>query len=150
MRGSLMREDLEAEKFYNIATNMMRDGWGSTNPVYRQFFTSSYIQDAPQDVKDSFDELQRISGSVENVVRIWEMNALLDTTEIAKQLSIPTLVLHMTGDRMVPVSEGQRTARLIPGAQFVELPGGNHVAIEGQPSFDMFFEEVRAFLSEHG
>ncbi len=55
----------------------------------------------------------------------------------------------MSGDRMVPVSEGRHTARLIQGSEFVELPGNNHVVIEGQPSFDMFFEEVRAFLAEH-
>jgi pimeloyl-ACP methyl ester carboxylesterase len=63
---------------------------------------------------------------------------------------VPTLVLHNTGDRQVPVSEGRLTARLIPGAQFVELPGNDHVVLEGQPCFDMFFEEVRAFLAEHG
>lgn len=150
VRGRLMRGDAEAERHYNIASSMMRDGWGSTNPIYRQFFTSGYIPDAQQDVKDSFDELQRISGNAENVVRIWEMNALLDAAEQATKLNIPTLILHMSGDRMVPVSEGRHTARLIKGAQFVELPGSNHVAIEGQPSFDMFFEEVRAFLGEHG
>jgi len=149
IRGRLTRGDPEAEKHFNIASTMMRDGWGSTNPVYRQFFTSSYIPDAPSEVKDRFDELQRISGSVENILRIWEMNARLDTTEIARQLNVPTLVLHMSDDRMVPVTEGQYTAKLIPGAQFVELPGSNHVAIEGQPSFDMFFDEVRNFLIAH-
>lgn len=150
LRGRLMRGDAEAEMQFKIASTMMRDGWGSTSPMYRQFFTSGYIPDASQSAKDSFDELQRISGSAENVLRIWEMNARLDTTEIAKQLGVPTLVLHMSGDRMVPVSEGRHAARLIEGAQFVELPGNNHVVLEGQPSFDEFFEEVRAFLTEHG
>ena len=134
---------------FDTATVMMREGWGSTNPIFRQFFTTSYLPDAPLDVKESFDELQRVSGNAENVVRIWEMNAGLDTMEIAKQIRVPTLVLHISGDRMVPASEGQLSARLIPGAEFVELPGNNHVAIEGQPSFDMFFEEVRAFLTKH-
>jgi class 3 adenylate cyclase/pimeloyl-ACP methyl ester carboxylesterase len=150
LRGRLMRGDAEAEMQFKIASTMMRDGWGSTSPMYRQFFTSGYIPDAPQSAKNSFDELQRISGSSENVLRIWEMNARLDATEIAEQLRVPTLVLHMSGDRMVPVSEGRHAARLIEGAQFVELPGNNHVVLEGQPSFDMFFDEVRTFLAEHG
>lgn len=149
LRGRLMREDGEAKTQFNIASTMMREGWGSTSPMYRQFFTSGYIPDASQSAKDSFDELQRISGSAENVLRIWEMNAYLDATEMAKQLRIPTLVLHMTGDRMVPVAEGRYAARLIEGAQFVELPGNNHVVLEGQPSFDRFFEEVRPFLAKH-
>lgn len=150
LRGRMMRGDAEAEMQFNIASTMMRDGWGSTSPMYRRFFTSGYIPDASQTSKDSFDELQRISGSAANVLRIWEMNAHLNATEIAKQLRVPTLVLHMSGDRMVPVSEGRHAARLIEGAQFVELPGNNHVVLEGQPSFDRFFEEVRPFLAEHG
>ena len=74
---------------------------------------------------------------------------MAETTEEAAAVRAPALVLHISGDRIVPVSEGRLTARLIPGAQFVELPGNDHVALPGQPCFDMFFEEVRAFLAEH-
>jgi len=101
------------------------------------------------DIKDSFDELQRTSGSADNVMRIGEMNNLIDNTNYARQVGVPILVLHITGDNWVPVAEGRLTARLIPGAQFVELPGNNHAALDGQPCFDMFFDEVCAFLAEH-
>jgi class 3 adenylate cyclase/pimeloyl-ACP methyl ester carboxylesterase len=148
-RGRLMRNDAETETLFNTSRMMMSEGWGSSNPVYRHFFTSAYIPDAPREVQDSFDELQRVSGKAENVVRIWQMNAELDTTDAARQLKVPTLVLHMAGDRMVPVDEGRLLARLIPGAEFVELPGNNHIAIEGTAEFDRFFEEVRPFLARH-
>ena len=78
------------------------------------------------------------------------MNSMVDNSDIAQQVRVPTLVLHITGDNQVPVSEGRLTARLIPGAQFVELPGNNHVALEGQPCFNMFFDEIRPFLAAHG
>ncbi len=149
MRGRMRRGNTEDETFYNTSRLMMREGWGSPNPVYRNFFTSSFLPDASQDVQDSFDELQRLSCSVENAMRIWEMNNTTEFSDLARQINVPTLVLHIKGDRVVPLREGQLTARLIPGAQFVELPGNNHVAIEGQPCFGMFFEEVRAFLAEH-
>jgi pimeloyl-ACP methyl ester carboxylesterase len=112
--------------------------------------TTRFLTDATQEVKDSFDELQRISGSAENVMRISDMNSVIDNSDYARQVRVPTLVLHITGDNSVPVSEGRLTARLIPGAQFVELPGNNHVALEGDPCFEMFFDEVRAFLAKHG
>jgi class 3 adenylate cyclase/pimeloyl-ACP methyl ester carboxylesterase len=150
MRGRRARGSAEDESFYNAAQMMIREGWGSTNPIYRNFFTSSFLTEAPQEIKDSFDELQRISCSAENVMRINDMNSLIDNSDLARQVRVPTLVLHITGDNQVPVSEGRLTARLIPGAQFVELPGNNHVALEGYPCFDMFFDEVRAFLAEHG
>ena len=149
MRGRLMRKSREDETFYATSRLMMREGWGSTNPIYRNFFTSSFLPDASQEIKDSFDELQRLSCNAENAMRIWEMNNYTEFSAIARQIQVPTLVLHMSGDRIVPSREGRLAARLIPGAQFVELPGNNHVALEGQPCFDMFFDEVRAFLAEH-
>ena len=148
-RGRRARDNAEDGSLHNAAQMMIREGWGSTNPAFRNFFTSSFLTDAPQEIKDSFDELQRISSSADNVMRIADMNSLIDNGDFAAQVRVPTLVLHITGDNQVPVSEGRLTARLIPGAQFVELPGDNHVALEGQPCFDMFFDEVRTFLAEH-
>ncbi len=149
MRGRLKRDNIEDETFYNTSRLMMREGWGSPNPVYRNFFTSTFIPDASHDIHDSFDELQRMSCTADNAMRIWEMNNLIDTSEIARQIDVPTLILHCSGDRVVPTKEGQLTARMIPGAQFVELPGNHHVVLEGEPCFDIFFEEVRAFVTEH-
>jgi hypothetical protein len=34
----------------------------------------------------------------------------------------------------------------IPGARFVPLDSPNHILLEGEPAFDRFFEELRAFL----
>jgi pimeloyl-ACP methyl ester carboxylesterase len=149
-RGRRARGDAESDSLHNAAQMMIREGWGSTNPIYRNFFTSSFLPDAPREIKNSFDELQRISGSAENVMRLSDMNSLIDNSDHARQVRVPTLVLHITGDNQVPVSEGRLTARLIPGAQFVELPGNNHVALEGHSCFDMFFDEVRSFMVECG
>ena len=101
---------------------MIRDGLGSPNPVFRHFFTSNFIPDAPPEIAVSFDELQRIATSPENALRLWEMNAQLEVTELAKGVRVPTMVLHCKGDRVSPLPEGRHTARLIPGASFIELP----------------------------
>ena len=148
-RGSAMRNNPDYEVYRQTIQSMMREGWGSTNPVYRNFFAAGMVPDAPKEVRDSFDELQRISCSAENALRILNMNSRIDILEIARQLDIPTLVLHNEGDRVAPIEEGQLLARTIPGAQFVKLPGNNHVALESEPCFKLFFEEVRAFMAEH-
>ena len=77
------------------------------------------------------------------------MNARIDVSELAKQVRVPTLVLHCTGERISPLKEGRRIARFIPDASFVELPGNNHVVLAGTPAFDQFFEEVTAFFEKH-
>jgi class 3 adenylate cyclase/pimeloyl-ACP methyl ester carboxylesterase len=149
LRGRLKRPDPEQETLYDALTMAIRNGWGSPNPVFRHFFTSNFIPDAPPEVAASFDELQRVATSTENALRLWEMNARLDVSELAKQLRVPALVLHCAGDRVAPLAEGRHMARLIPGASFVELPGNNHPLLAGTPAFDRFYEEVPAFLATH-
>ena len=149
LRGRLKRPNLDQRKLYEAGAMMIRDGWGSTNPVFRHFFTSTFIPDAPQEIVASFDELQGIATSPEAAMRLWEMNSQVDATDLARKVHVPTLVLHCVGDRVSPIEEGRLMAKLIPGAMFVELPGNNHVLIEGTPAFDQFFEETAAFLAMH-
>jgi len=149
LRGRLHRGDPAEQKYCETGTIMIREGWGSNNPIYRNFFTSAFLPDAPREVQNSFDELQRICTNTENALKIWHMNNDIDVVDMARQVRVPTLVMHIRGDRVVPISEGRLIARTIPGASFVELPGNDHVAIEGQPCFDQFFDEMRAFLAEH-
>jgi pimeloyl-ACP methyl ester carboxylesterase len=42
------------------------------------------------------------------------------------RISSPTLVLHGEADPLVPIACGQDTARRIPGARFVSVPGMGH------------------------
>ncbi|GHF65779.1 alpha/beta fold hydrolase [Seohaeicola zhoushanensis] len=149
LRGRLRRNDPEEEKMYHAAQVMIRDGWGSNLPVFRNFFTATFVPDAPREIQSSFDEVQRVSINAGNAERIYEMNSSADTQAEAVALNVPTLVLHISGDQAVPIAEGRRAARTIPGARFVELPGGNHVVVEGQPCFRQFFEAVEPFIRQH-
>ncbi len=148
-RGRLMRNSEEEVSLYEAALTMIRTGWGSPNPLYRNFFASSLIPDATPEQTASFDELQRVSISAENAERVWEETAKMDITDLARRITAPTLVLHCEGDRICPLDEGRRMAALIPGARFVTLEGNNHVVLEGTPAFDVFIGEINAFLQEH-
>jgi len=62
-------------------------------------------------------------------------------------IEVPTLVLHGDADRIVPHAMGAELASLIPGAQFVTLPGQGHVYmdnVDGQAN-----REVLSFLAAH-
>jgi class 3 adenylate cyclase/pimeloyl-ACP methyl ester carboxylesterase len=66
LRGRLRRPDPEQRKIFEALSATIRDGWGSPNPVFRHFFTSTFMPDAAPEVSASFDELQRIATSPEN------------------------------------------------------------------------------------
>jgi pimeloyl-ACP methyl ester carboxylesterase len=149
-RGELMRGNPEQIALHQALNTLIREGWGSSNPVYRRLFTESMMPDASVKQKSSFDELQRVATSPQNATRIFEMNAATDVSDLARRIRVPTLVMHSGGDRRVPVTEGRRLAALIPGARFVGLPGNNHVLVGGSPALDLFLKEFAAFLRPFG
>jgi pimeloyl-ACP methyl ester carboxylesterase len=53
--------------------------------------------------------------------------AALDVRESLDAISVPTLVLHRTGDRLSPIEHGRFLAERIEGAELVELPGDDHL-----------------------
>ena len=69
----------------------------------------------------------RLSASPAAVVNIWRMNFAIDVREILPTVRVPTLVLHRAGDQAVEVGQGRYLAEHIPGAQFVELHGDDHL-----------------------
>ena len=44
-----------------------------------------------------------------------------------RKIRVPTLIIHGTRDRLLPVSNGRLIARLIPGARIEEIQGCGHV-----------------------
>jgi pimeloyl-ACP methyl ester carboxylesterase len=126
----------------------MAHGWGQENPAYRQIFTSKFIPDATPVQMQWFNDLQRMSASPENAVRIRRAINVIDVEHLLPQVKVPTLVLHCRDDATVPFEEGRRMAARIEGARFVALAGRNHLIMQGEPSWPRFLEEIRTFLLE--
>jgi pimeloyl-ACP methyl ester carboxylesterase len=97
-----------------------------------------------------FNELQRISTSPENAARILSATRELDVQHLAPSVRCPTVVLHTQEDARVPFREGELMARLIPGARFVALPGGNHLPFEDEPGWTTFLQELDRFTRSVG
>ena len=74
-----------------------------------------------------------------------QMNAEIDVRDVLPLVRVPTLVVHRTGDRCLLVEEGRYVAGLIPGAQFVELPGDDHLPFVGDQ--DAIVDEIAAFVT---
>jgi pimeloyl-ACP methyl ester carboxylesterase len=86
----------------------------------------------------------RFAATPAAVADLSRMNAELDVRHVLPTLRAPTLVLHRSGDRVVPIERGREVSAAIPGARFVELPGADHY-----PYFqgvDEFVAEVERFV----
>jgi class 3 adenylate cyclase/pimeloyl-ACP methyl ester carboxylesterase len=127
-------------------TSLVRLGWGSNNPAFRQMFTSLFIPGATQEQMDYHNELQRRCTSPECAVRSMDVWADLDIAELLPKVKVPTLVMHLRDDAMIPFDQGKSLAAGIPAARFVALQGQNHLFLENEPATQRFFEEVKLFL----
>jgi pimeloyl-ACP methyl ester carboxylesterase/DNA-binding winged helix-turn-helix (wHTH) protein len=125
---------------------LMRQGWGQENPAFRQMFTSLFMPGGSAEQMQWFNDLQRMTTSPENAMRLRRAVDEVDVTGLLQHIRVPTLVLHCRNDAMQPFEEGRQLAAGIPGARFVALEGRNHLILESDPAWDRFLDEVRSFL----
>jgi pimeloyl-ACP methyl ester carboxylesterase/DNA-binding CsgD family transcriptional regulator len=138
----------EQVEFGKVLLELVRTGWGQENPAFRQVYTTLFIPGGTPEQWNWFNDLQRISTTPEIAAKILDIDFYLDITETAKLLKVPTLVLHASGDAVVPLAQGRELATLIPEARFVTLDSRNHVLLQNEPAWGHFLSELRSFLAE--
>jgi len=87
----------------------------------------------------------RRAASPGAAVALLRMNTQIDIRAILPTISVPTLVIHRTGDLDVNVEEGRWLAEQIAGARFVELSGDDHLPWVGDQ--DAILDEIQEFLT---
>jgi pimeloyl-ACP methyl ester carboxylesterase len=138
----------EAEKEMAAAfVSMLRHGWGDEHSAFMQAFASVFIPKGSAEQIKWFADLQRMTTSAENAVRIRKACDDIDITDLLPKLRIPTLVLHCRHDNVAPFDQGRLLASAIPNARFVTLESDNHVVLSGEPAWPRLLEEIRSFLA---
>jgi pimeloyl-ACP methyl ester carboxylesterase len=128
---------------------LIESGWGMDNPAFRQVFTSRFVPGATSEEMNWFNDLQRVSTSAKNAVRLIKMFSMIDVTDLLPRVKAPTLVLHSRGDAGIPFAQGLLLARGIPNARFVALESNNHLVLSHEPAWARYTEEICNFLAEN-
>lgn len=126
---------------------LIRVSWGTDQPRFRQVYDARFLPNGPLESWRAFDELQRRSTSPRNAHRLWRAFGALDCAEAARQMEVPTLILHTADDQVWSFDEAEDLHAMVPGSQLVRLPGNNHILQAGEPAFAQFIDEVEAFLA---
>ena len=74
---------------------------------------------------------QRQVASPGAIRRLVTANDQIDVRAILPQVRRPTLILQRRGDRIVTCANGRYLADHMPNAVYLELPGADHIASEG-------------------
>ncbi|MEO8561741.1 MAG: alpha/beta fold hydrolase [bacterium] len=148
VQGSMARARTQEERDQStMFSRTMRSYWGQDNPAFRLFFAARFVPDGTPEQMRWFSDLQRLTTTPEDAVRLGIVSSEIDVVELARQVRAPTLVLHATNDAVIPFDQGRTVASLIPGARFVALEGRNHVLLEHEPAWARFTNEVDHFLA---
>lgn len=146
-RGRFHRNLAEEEMLQaKTMINVIRAGWGNENPAFRQLFSTMLMPDGTQEQMACLNDLARVSATPENAAAMEQAFYQIDVTDLAPQVTTPTLILHGRSDAAIPFEEGRLLAALIPDARFVPLDSRNHILLENEPAWSRFLAEVHAFL----
>ena len=105
---------------------------------------------APSRVADErfrawFARSARFAGGPDQVADLTRVNYENDLRGLLPSISVPTLVLHREGDRVIQLGAGRYLAEHIPSAKFVVLPGDDHLFFVGDT--DALVDEIEDFLT---
>jgi DNA-binding winged helix-turn-helix (wHTH) protein/pimeloyl-ACP methyl ester carboxylesterase len=142
-RGSPV-DDEQADAF----TTLMRYGWGQENSAFMQAFSSIYVPKGTPEQIRWFTDLQRISTSAENALRIRDACDQIDVTALLPNIRAATLVTHSRNDHVTPFEQGRLLATLIPGARLLALDSDNHPILPDEPAWSKWVNEIEEFLSD--
>jgi pimeloyl-ACP methyl ester carboxylesterase/DNA-binding CsgD family transcriptional regulator len=146
-QGQMVRasapEQVEAAE---LELKLLGLSWGIDNPAYRQVLSTLLIPEGSSEQLAWLNDLQRLSTSPQNAVRLQQTFNSVDVREAAARIRTPALVFHSKQDAAVGFEEGRSIAALIQGARLVPLDSKNHVLLAGEPAWSRMWQEYYAFL----
>jgi len=124
------------------AVTMIRAQWGDA------LFLDRHAPSMATDVafRNWYALFMRMSASPGTAIAMLKLDAQLDLRGALPLVRVPTLALHRTGDRVVPLAAARDFAAGISGARFVELPGVDHMPFVGDTT--PLLAELERFATE--
>ena len=119
----------------------VREVWGTG--VATEMRDPSLVQS--DDDRRRWARMERVSATPDVVEAAMISVMSTDLSDVLPAIQAPTLVISRVGDRHVRHEHGRYIATRIPGANWVELPGDDHMPFAG--ASERLFNEVQDFIT---
>lgn len=104
---------------------------------------ASFHQPLEPKLAERFGKMERLAASPGSLRATLEFNNLIDVSSVLGAVKVPTLVLQRLGDAISPADGARKFAAAIPGARWIEYPGGDHAFWTGDVAGPV--ADIRAF-----
>jgi class 3 adenylate cyclase len=95
-------------------------------------------------------EMRRMGVTPGALIALEKSDLNMDVRHVLPTIRVPTLVIHLRGDRDENIEEGRYIAKHIPGAKMVELEGIDHMFFVEPKVTERILGEVREFVLNIG
>lgn len=125
--------------------DLMRAHFGVATRAWAEWFAPSRVGDS--DFVAGLSRHIREAVTMEDAIAIFEVQQTVDVRALLPRITAPTLVVHSTGNRVMPIRVGREIASGIPDARLVALTGEDDIpttsaAVEG------LVDAIRAFSAD--
>ncbi len=117
--------------------------WGTAQSPVVDRFAPSLAGD--QAFRSWHQRYERHAAGTHSLRELLELSLDMDVREILPALEVPTLVLHRSGDQVVPIEFGRELEAGIPNARLVELEGNDHFGYAGD--VETWMREMEKFVT---
>lgn len=118
----------------------IRSKWGTGHAL------EGFVSGVDDELLPKLARYERQTASPGAAATILHHNVNMDVRHALNAVRVPTLIVHRTGDPIVPVAAGQYLARHIRDARYTELPGNFHVAGRAGDDDDVF-DAIEEFVT---
>jgi class 3 adenylate cyclase/pimeloyl-ACP methyl ester carboxylesterase len=121
--GDFSAEQLERVNRIRGHVHELIEHWGDGERMMEFFGPSVTLNEAQ---KRSFGIFMRAGASPRMARALVEVVEQIDIRDVLPSVRVPTLVMHVEDDCVIPFEGGQELADGIPGARLVTFPGMDH------------------------
>lgn len=146
VQGRSLRDNADERARGDALHTLIKLEWGQPGAHFIKAFAAMYIPGGSQEQVDSMAELQRLTTSPENASPIRRAIDLFDASDVLARVDVPTLIIHARNDGIHPIDQARKLAAGIKGAEFVMLESDNHIVLEHEPAWKVFFGEIDRFI----
>ncbi|MCI4353687.1 MAG: adenylate/guanylate cyclase domain-containing protein [Thermoplasmata archaeon] len=135
------------EEQWKSAFDRIERTWGTKEWEDRRVSALAPSRRGDEEFTRWLGDTSRMGGSPGAALALGKSEMAMDVRSILPAVHIPTLVIHLSEDRVCDVGEGRYIAAHVPNARLLELPGVDHLFYVDERLTDRILQEIKNFVT---
>jgi pimeloyl-ACP methyl ester carboxylesterase/DNA-binding winged helix-turn-helix (wHTH) protein len=141
------RSRRSAEASPDALKSMIAEGWARPESAFARAFATAYFPEGPEEERREVQRMTQAASPPELMLRNRDAVNTASVAHLLGQVRCPVLILHARDDSVHPLSQAQKLAAGIPGAELVVLETANHVPLHGSACWESYNCTLAEFLT---